>query len=480
VALFTESSTDVDTSTSKELENTVSGDVLEITPASPDVQIVENRLVPDPTDPLTAIIKPEPSFETEPVEQPKALKIDLSTINLDDDLLDEESLLPDPTKVTPLSQHHEHHTSAAVSSQLDRDELHVPERHQEIVVPDRPGREHHTPVHAHDIHELITPPERPIGNWASWRHARKAKRSMPEERHLERHIASDDKPRHREAHQPQHAGELHHDLDARPYAAFSHTPTEIALEQAPETPAHLKRRLDAITFLLDLRTKPAYANDDASASHIQQLLNDEVEISRRDGADEEHLRKMGLSSVELNLPFPERTKEWFSAATADLREFSGMTYFAQKAMNPGDWLMNREGGHDAARISLLLGSAAEILSPESIAQRLKTADLPLAASALQLEQVRTLIGEGIQNRLTTAQREEYQAIINDDQAVIHRWLEQNVPEYNTVWLYQQFKQTYSDDPEHNSPEKLFANIAWVKMNVPNLQALTDGAIEKLN
>lgn len=98
--------------------------------------------------------------------------------------------------------------------------------------------------------------------------------------------------------------------------------------------------------------------------------------------------------------------------------------------------------------------------------------------ALQLEQVRTLVGEAISARLTPQQVHEYEAIINNDQTVITKWLQENMPEYKTTFLFHQLQETAHDDPEHNSSEKLFASLAWVNKNVPDVQTITDSVIEQ--
>lgn len=79
------------------------------------------------------------------------------------------------------------------------------------------------------------------------------------------------------------------------------------------------------------------------------------------------------------------------------------------------------------------------------------------------------IGTALLGSLNEQQDNEYTAIINDDQAVIDAWLEQNVPDYKQNPAYQEMEATYESDPEHNNPAKLFATIAWMQTNIPDLQ-----------
>ncbi len=86
------------------------------------------------------------------------------------------------------------------------------------------------------------------------------------------------------------------------------------------------------------------------------------------------------------------------------------------------------------------------------------------------------IGLAVTENLTEAQFNEYQSIVDDDEAVIFAWLEQNIPEYKQSPVFQEFENSVDDDPERNRPEKLFASIAWIQMNVPNVQELIEKAL----
>ncbi len=94
-----------------------------------------------------------------------------------------------------------------------------------------------------------------------------------------------------------------------------------------------------------------------------------------------------------------------------------------------------------------------------------------------LDEVRMLIGDAVSDELTEQQLNEYEAIINANDEVIQPWLEQNVPDYKTNPVYQQFEDDYNSDPEHNDPAKLFATIAWIELNVPNRKEIADAVIK---
>lgn len=81
------------------------------------------------------------------------------------------------------------------------------------------------------------------------------------------------------------------------------------------------------------------------------------------------------------------------------------------------------------------------------------------------------LGNAVMEGLTEQQFNEYQDIVNDDASVIDAWLAANVPDYKSSPVYQAFEEGYDADPEKNRPEKLFASIAWIQSNVPNVETL---------
>jgi hypothetical protein len=87
------------------------------------------------------------------------------------------------------------------------------------------------------------------------------------------------------------------------------------------------------------------------------------------------------------------------------------------------------------------------------------------------------IGEAISEQLTDDQLAEYQAIIDGDEHVIYAWLDTNISMYKEEPVYQSFEEGVETDPEHNNPAKLFASLAWVQMNVPDIQDVVAEVLE---
>jgi len=85
-----------------------------------------------------------------------------------------------------------------------------------------------------------------------------------------------------------------------------------------------------------------------------------------------------------------------------------------------------------------------------------------------LNGLRLEIGEALVEGFTEAQLVEYQAIIDDDHEVINAWLVANVPDYKSTIAYQQLAEGYDLDPEKVSPDKVYAYMAWVEKNSPEL------------
>lgn len=87
------------------------------------------------------------------------------------------------------------------------------------------------------------------------------------------------------------------------------------------------------------------------------------------------------------------------------------------------------------------------------------------------------LGSAVTDNLTEQQYNEYEAIVNDDKAVIDAWLDANEPNYRDSPVYQSFEEGYDEDPEKNNPAKLFASVAWIQKNVPNVQDLIAKTLE---
>lgn len=88
------------------------------------------------------------------------------------------------------------------------------------------------------------------------------------------------------------------------------------------------------------------------------------------------------------------------------------------------------------------------------------------------------IGNAIIDAVSEEDYSEYKQIVDDNHEVIDAWLEKNVPGYKESAVYKEIAAGYEDDPEKNNPNKLFATVAWVQLNVPQLQQLVDTALEE--
>jgi len=86
------------------------------------------------------------------------------------------------------------------------------------------------------------------------------------------------------------------------------------------------------------------------------------------------------------------------------------------------------------------------------------------------------IGIEVSKLLSEQQFNEYSAIIDDSKDVIDGWLAANVPDYKDSPVYQGFVAAYETDSEKNSPEKLFASVAWMQANIPNLQEVISNTL----
>ena len=86
------------------------------------------------------------------------------------------------------------------------------------------------------------------------------------------------------------------------------------------------------------------------------------------------------------------------------------------------------------------------------------------------------LGQAITGDLSEQQYNEYKAIVDDDHEVIDAWLDQNVPEYKNSPVYQEIEASYETDPEKNNPNKIFASIAWMQVNVPDLKEKIMGTL----
>ncbi|HWT40257.1 MAG TPA: DUF5663 domain-containing protein [Dongiaceae bacterium] len=116
-------------------------------------------------------------------------------------------------------------------------------------------------------------------------------------------------------------------------------------------------------------------------------------------------------------------------------------------------------------------------SNDYIIEQLGITGLPADEQEELINEAQVRIGEAMSENLSEAQQNEFQAIIDGDEAVISLWLDQHVPDYKNAAAYQAFEEDYANDPEHNDPAKLFATIAWPQLNVPNVQPIVDKTLQ---
>lgn len=115
---------------------------------------------------------------------------------------------------------------------------------------------------------------------------------------------------------------------------------------------------------------------------------------------------------------------------------------------------------------------------EQIIGKLGIQDWPADRRDQVVEVATYRIGNAVTEQMTDQQLDEYEAIIDDDHAVIDAWLAQNEPDYKNSPIYQEIEAGYEADPEKNNPAKLFASIAWIQKNVPDVQGVIDRTLEE--
>lgn len=114
---------------------------------------------------------------------------------------------------------------------------------------------------------------------------------------------------------------------------------------------------------------------------------------------------------------------------------------------------------------------------EQLIEQLGIGNLPKERQDAILEELNYKIGEAISAEYTEQQMNEYQAIINDEHAVIDAWLDKYVPDYKESPVYQEIASGYDSDPEHINPAKVFASMAWTQVNSPNAPEIVAKVID---
>ena len=85
-----------------------------------------------------------------------------------------------------------------------------------------------------------------------------------------------------------------------------------------------------------------------------------------------------------------------------------------------------------------------------------------------VDELNMRVGEAIMSGLSEDQIAEYEAIINGEQDVISSWLASNDPGYEDTIAYQQLAEGVASDPDKVPADKVYASMAWIEKNNPNL------------
>jgi len=91
-----------------------------------------------------------------------------------------------------------------------------------------------------------------------------------------------------------------------------------------------------------------------------------------------------------------------------------------------------------------------------------------------IDELNMRVGEAVLGGLSADQVKEYEAIINGHQEVISAWLKANDPGYADTVAYQQLAQGFEDDPDKVPADKVYASMAWIEKNNPNLSQTIAG------
>lgn len=91
-----------------------------------------------------------------------------------------------------------------------------------------------------------------------------------------------------------------------------------------------------------------------------------------------------------------------------------------------------------------------------------------------IDELNMRVGEAIIGDLTEEQVAEYEAIIDGDQEVITNWLQANDPGYADTIAYQQLGEGFDEDPDKVPADKVYASMAWIEKNNPNLGQMVAG------
>jgi len=115
-----------------------------------------------------------------------------------------------------------------------------------------------------------------------------------------------------------------------------------------------------------------------------------------------------------------------------------------------------------------------MMNTEDLIVELGIERLTTAQQQSVIDELNMRVGEAVLGGLSAEQVKEYEAIINGHQEVISAWLKANDPGYADTVAYQQLAQGFEDDPDKVPADKVYASMAWIEKNNPNLSQTIAG------
>ena len=99
---------------------------------------------------------------------------------------------------------------------------------------------------------------------------------------------------------------------------------------------------------------------------------------------------------------------------------------------------------------------------------------------LILAEVEQVIGERAFANLPEGKEEEFRQITYDNVDHINWWLGENDPDYRETDFFKDAVEVVNEDgnPDNIRPEKVYATIQWINLNVPQYQEITKAVAEE--
>lgn len=114
------------------------------------------------------------------------------------------------------------------------------------------------------------------------------------------------------------------------------------------------------------------------------------------------------------------------------------------------------------------------MNAEELIKELGIESLDEAQQQRALDELSLQVGQALMANMSEAQIAEYEAIIDGHQETITNWLNANDPQYKGSIAYQQLAEGFEEDEDKVPADKMYASMAWLKKNNPNLdQAVAD-------